>query len=92
MELSMGCQRILQRMYRQRRIGGRHIPEVICLQWIKNLQKEERKKAIKDWEWCMQEGLVLSKQKPSERHVFLNPARVNEIKQLIKKEEENYDE
>ena len=92
MELGIGCQRMLQRLYRQRRIGGKHIPEGICKQWIKNLSKQERKKALEKWKWCIQEGLVLTKQKPSERHVFLNPTKVNEIKQLIKQEEENYEE
>lgn len=84
MPLAQGCQKMLQRLYNQRRIGGRHIPETICRKWIANLPKKERKKALDDWEGCIKEGLVLTKPKPSERHVFLNPSRIHEIKRYIK--------
>ena len=83
-ELSQGCISILRKLFNQRRIGGRHIPETICLRWIKNLPKDEHKQALKDWEHCIKEGLVLTKPKPSDRHVFLNPRRLDEILELIK--------
>ena len=82
-KLSEGCISILRRLFNQRRIGGKHIPEVICMRWIKNLQKQEHKEAIKDWGYCIKEGLVLTKPKPSGRHVFLNPKRIEEILKLI---------
>lgn len=79
-----GCTIILRRLLNQKRIGGKHIPENICLRWIKHLPKKEHKIALKDWEMCIKEGLVLTKPKPSERHVFLNPRRLAEIYELIK--------
>ena len=78
-QLSAGCIVILRRLLNQERIGGRHIPEHLCLRWIKHLPKEEHKAAIKDWERCIKEGLVLTKPKHSGRHVFLNPRRLQEI-------------
>ena len=84
MEISVGCKAILRRLLSQRRIGGKHIPEQICLKWLKNLRKEEYKQTVNDWEWCIKEGMVLTKPKPGGRHVFLNPARLREIKDLIR--------
>ena len=85
MPLSLGCQTILRRMLNQRRIGGKHIPETIVLRWIKHLSKDDHKKALRDWGWCIKEGLVLTKPKPSDRHVFLNPRRLQEIMILLNK-------
>ena len=82
--INIGCKIILRRLFNQKRIGGKHIPENICLRWIKHLPKEEHKTALKDWEMCIKEGLVLTKPKPSERHVFLNPRRLAEVYNLIK--------
>ena len=82
-EISVGCKVILRRLLSQRCIGGKHLPETICLRWIKNLPKDEHKKAIKDLEECIKEGLVLTKPKPSDRHLFLNPERLKEIYSLI---------
>lgn len=82
-KISNGCKSILRRLLSQRRIGGKHIPETICLRWIKHLPKKEHVLALKDWEWCIKEGLVLTKPKPSDRHVFLNPRRLGEIYSLI---------
>ncbi len=82
-QVSEGCKRILQRMVSRRIIGGKHLPETICLSWIKNLPKQEYKQAIWDLEECIKEGLVLTKPKPSQRHFFLNPHKIEEIKKLI---------
>ena len=82
-EISEGCKAILRRMLSQRRIGGKHIPVTVCLRWIKNLSKKEHKIALKDWGWCIKEGLVLTKPKPSDVHVYLNPKRLNDIYSLI---------
>ncbi len=81
--VSVGCVIILRRLLNQKRIGGKHIPENLCLRWIKHLPKTEHKNALKDWERCIKEGLVLTKPKPSGRHVFLNPRRLAEIYQLV---------
>ena len=82
-EVSVGCKAILRRMLNRNIIGGKHLPETICLSWIKNIPKQEHKQAIKDWKQCIKEGLVLTKPKPSDRHVFLNPHQIEEIKILI---------
>ena len=81
--LSAGGKAILRRLLSQRRIGGRHIPESVCLRWIKHLPKDEHKMTIEDWEYCIKEGLVLTKPKPSDRHVSLNPKRLKEVYVLI---------
>ena len=81
--ISEGCAAILRRLLDQRRIGGKHIPEVLCLRWIKHLQKKEHKIALKDWGWCIKEGLVVVKPTSSGRHVFLNPRRLREILKLV---------
>ena len=78
-----GCISILRRLFNQHRIGGKHLPESICLRWIKHLPKQEHSQAIKDWEKCIKEELVLTKPKPSERHVFLNQRKLKEIRELI---------
>ena len=83
-QLSRGCIAILRRLLNQKRIGGKHIPETLCLRWVKHLSKDEHKIALKDWEWCVKEGLVLTKPKPSGRHVFLNSKRLPEIYDLVK--------
>ncbi len=80
---SQGCIVLLRRMYNQHRIGGKHIPERLCLRWIKNLPKKEHKEAVHDWKRCIKEGLVLTKQKPTERHVSLNSERLSEVKDLL---------
>ncbi len=81
--LSNGCKLMLRRLLSQRRIGGKHIPETICFRWIKHLPKEEHRLALKDWEWCTKEGIILTKPKPGEKHVFLNPRRLEELYELI---------
>jgi len=83
-QLSQGCIVILRRLYNQKRIGGKHIPKTICLRWIKNLTKQEHREAIKDFDLCLKEGLILTKPKPSDIHVFLDPRRLEEIKEIIK--------
>ena len=83
MKISNGCKVILRKLLNQRRIGGKHIPETLCLRRIKHLPKDEHKQALKDWEWCIKEGLVLTKPKPNERHVFLNPKKLDEIYSLV---------
>ncbi|KHO53514.1 MAG: hypothetical protein QT09_C0012G0011 [archaeon GW2011_AR18] len=81
--VSEGCKGILRKLLNQNRIGGKHIPESLCMSWIKHLQKREHKNAVKDWKWCIKEGMVLTKPKPSDRHVFLNPKKLREIRELI---------
>ncbi len=89
-ELSKGCKKLLRKLYKNRIIGGKHLPEVLCLKQISHLPKQEQKVIIKDWEWCIKEGLVLTKPKPGERHVFLNPERLQEIIRIINEgEKEN---
>lgn len=81
--LSEGCKVMLKKMINQKRIGGRHTPECLLFKSIKHLNKEEQKLAIRDWHECIQEGFVLIKQKPTERHVSLNPSRINEVKEAV---------
>lgn len=88
MELSKDSQQILRNLLVQRIIDGKHLPETICLRWIRHLPKQEHRKVIKEWKWCIKEGLVLTKPKPSDRHVFLNAKRIKEIKELIRNGEE----
>lgn len=82
--ISDGCKAIVRRLLSQKRIGGRHMPETLCLRWIKHLSKDEHRKAREDWKRCIAEGLVLTKPKPYDRMVFLNPKKLNEIYELIK--------
>lgn len=89
--LSEDCLKILQRLYNQRRIGGSHIPETICRGWIKHLPKNEYKEALRDVELWIKEGIILTKPKPSDRHLFLNPHELQNIKQIITEEETNHE-
>lgn len=89
MQLSPGGKLILRRLWNQKRIGGKHIPETLCRRWIKHLPKKEYKDALEDLEKCIKEGIVLTKPKPEDRHIFLNQRRFQEIKQLISEEEVN---
>ncbi|GEM_PF-1564389 len=82
---SGGCAAILRKLVNRRIYGGKHIPERIVKSWIKHLPKQERKDSIRDWESCKKEGLVLLKPKPGEMHASLNPRRLNEIEELIKR-------
>ena len=82
-QISEGCRVLLRKLHNQKVIGGRHLPEAICLKHIKTLPKAEHKAAINDWKWCIAEGLVLTKPKPDGRHVSLNPRRSEEIRLLI---------
>ena len=86
MELSEGCKDILRQLLKQRLIGGKNIPETLCRRLIKHLPKQEQRQAKKDFETCIKEGLVLTKPKPSDRHIFLNQKRIKEIRKLIKHE------
>ncbi len=76
--LSDGCRMMLRKLLHQRRIGGKHMPEILALKSIQYLPKQEYKDAIKDWEDCIKEGLIIVKQKPNERHVSINPRRYKE--------------
>lgn len=78
-----GCIELIRKLYRARCIGGKHLPEVLCFRWIKHLPKHEHKEAMKEWHRCISDGLVLTKQKPNERHVYLNPDRLDEVKNII---------
>ena len=78
-----GGKELLKKLYYQHCIGGKYLPENLCLRHIKHLRKEEHRKAIREWEKFIKEGLVLIKPKPGERHVSLNPQRISEIKKII---------
>lgn len=82
--LSDGCKAILRRLLSQRRIGGKNLPERICLRWIKHLNKDEHKEALKDWKRLISEGIVLTKPKPYDRMVFLNPRKLKEIQEFVR--------
>ena len=83
--ISEGCKSILRRMLYREIIGGKHIPIIFCYQWVKHLPKKEHKLALKDFEACIKEGLVLTKPTHSGKHVFLNPRKemLNKIRFLI---------
>ncbi|MDP4012466.1 MAG: hypothetical protein Q8R00_02570 [Candidatus Nanoarchaeia archaeon] len=83
MEINNGCKAILRRLFNQGRIGGKHIPMTICKRWIKHLNADEYKKAFNDFDFCIKQGLVLTKPKPSDIHIFLNPRRLKEIREII---------
>ena len=83
-KISLGCISILRKMFNNTMIGGKHIPEVLCIRWIRNLPRKEHRKALKDLEICIKEGLILVKPEPSSRHLSLNPRRLDEIKNIIK--------
>ena len=80
---SKGCIEIIRKLYRGKCIGEKHLPEVLCLRWIRHLPKHEHKEAMKEWHKCLSEGLVLTKQKPTEKHVYLNPERLGEIEEIM---------
>ncbi len=80
---SIGCKKILQKMINNCVIGGKHLPSRLCLRWIKHLPKEEHKKAIRELNDCIKEGIILTKPKPSDMHFSLNPDRVYEVKQML---------
>ncbi len=75
---------LLKKMLFQRRIGGKHIPEKVCLGWMKHVSSKERKLALKEWKKCKSLGLVLTKLTHQGTNVFLNPERLSEIKEMIR--------
>lgn len=81
-QVSTGCRIMLTKMLNKHIIGGKHTPERLVIKKIKHFPKEEYKTALQDWAECIKDGLVLIKQKPNERHVSLNPHRIEEIKKL----------
>ena len=82
--VSNGCIAILRKLRYHKIVGGKHTPEAFCLRLVKHLPKQEHKDALKDWEWCIKEGLVLTKPTHSGRHVSLNPKRIGEIYDMVK--------
>ncbi len=82
-QLHPACISILRKMLNQRIIGGKHLPEVLVLRWLKYLPRREHRAALRDWENCIKEGMVIVKPKPSGRHVFLNQKRLKELEGLI---------
>jgi hypothetical protein len=82
-KISEYCVSILRKLLHQKIIGGKHTPETYCLRWIKNLQPKQRKVALKDWEWCIKEGLIVRQSKNSEKHISLNPRRLSEILKMV---------
>lgn len=91
MQLSPGGKLIIRRLWNQKRIGGKHIPETLCRSWIKHLPKKEYKEAITDLKRCIKEGIIITKPKPGDRHLFLNPHRIYEIKEIIEEKNEKKD-
>ncbi len=89
MELSKGCMVMLRKMLRQERIGGRNIPEALIKSRVKDLPKDEHRQAMKDWETCIKEGLILTKPKPYGTQVSLNPRKLKEIRELTEEKNEN---
>ncbi len=82
-QISDACRDMLRRLYNRRVIGGKHIPEPLCLSWIKHLPKKQHKQAVKDWNWCIRQELIITKPKPSKRHVSLNAKKIQEITELV---------
>lgn len=83
LELSEETKDILRRLYRKRRIGGKHTEEKNCLRGIKNLKPEIYKLVLKEWQECINEGLILKEIKTGEFHVSLNPRKIKEIHEII---------
>ncbi len=83
--ISEGCRFILIKLLNQNRIGGKNIPERICISWIKHLSRTAFRTAVNDSGDCIREGLILTKPKPSERYISINPRKLKEVWELIKK-------
>ncbi|HLD12103.1 MAG TPA: hypothetical protein VJB87_00750 [Candidatus Nanoarchaeia archaeon] len=77
------CIKILRRMYNQHLIGGKHQPEVYYLKKIQYYPREEQKMIHKQWTKLIQEQWILIKQKPTERHISLNPEKLGDIRRSI---------
>ncbi len=78
-KLSKGC-RIMIRMLLNHRCIITDIPETECFQKMKNLAKAEQQQAVKDWEWCIQQKLLVITPK---RHVCINPERLHELVEVL---------
>ena len=83
--LGYGCKIIIRRMHARDICGGKHLPERIILSWIKNLQKEDHREAIRDWKECKKINLILQKSKPGEMEVSINPRLRWLVEELVKK-------
>lgn len=82
-ELSEETKIILRRLYRKKRIGGKHTEEKNCLRCIKNLRLDKYKLVLKEWQECIIEELILREIKTGEFHVSLNPRKLKEIHEII---------
>ncbi len=87
-EIHPGCRAMLERLFARKTIGGKHPPEDYILRCLQLYPPRERKAALKDWEKCKKQGLVLTKQKPTRLHVSLNPKKILEVKKLTRKQNE----
>ncbi|MBI2144602.1 hypothetical protein HYU17_05670 [Candidatus Woesearchaeota archaeon] len=84
LELSDACKKLPGKLYNRRYIGGKHTEEKNVLRALKQLPKNERKKALDDWDWCKKQSLVITWLKTYEVHVSLNPQKLKKIAELRK--------
>lgn len=72
---------ILRRLWNKKRIGNKHTEEIHVLRWLGH--SGEQKTALKDYEQCVKQGLILRVKKTNQFHISLNPKRLKEILEII---------
>jgi hypothetical protein len=74
---------LLRRLFRRRVIGGKHLPEVLVLSWVKHASKQCQRQAMEDYEEGVKAGIIRRYRHTGEWHVSINPNKLQEALRMI---------
>ena len=86
-EISQQVKNVLKFLMIKKVIGRKHTEETHIIKKFKHLLPQQRKIAMRNWQRCIKEGLVLQKKSTGAIHISLNPRKIKEIKGLIDENE-----
>ena len=79
--------KILFKIYDERFIGGKHLPERVIKKKFGNLSKHDRKECLRQWNELIQKEIILIHNKrtgrSNEPHFCINPKKLEELSLLI---------
>tara|TARA_Y100000310_G_scaffold316095_1_gene367445 strand:- start:1804 stop:2046 length:243 start_codon:yes stop_codon:yes gene_type:complete len=78
---------MLRRLFSHKCVGKKHLPERICLGWIKNVTSEKLRIVRKEWQDLKNMGWILMSKKrtgkSSSIHISINPRHLKDIARVI---------
>ena len=77
------CKTILRRLLNRKKIGGNYTPQTRTLQWVKRLPPNQKKAFITSYQQLIKEEWLITKKKPNDTMISINPQKIPEILETI---------